>query len=251
MNPKWRRKLRELVGAELAKFIPIWVKLEPPDIPQDFLIELEFYEWWREVKEFAQRGEIHPTLYSDPKLLPGGGVDMAGAGLPRKLSRCYQLGADYMIDHLKPTWPTFLLFGGVVQVTLGDSVVFKPIPCGFSLITPIKKEKYSPGDRPYQMIDQNPKVFTDSLNFWWGHYQVYLKLTPTERRFLIALGSTARWEPKRLLPGVDPKNHGRHLTRMEALGLIAVDRRSNGTIFGIHLTPKSPPVRRICKVLLS
>ncbi len=246
--PRWRRKLRGLVGAELAKFIPIWVKLEPPDIPQVFFVELEFYNWWREVKEFSLRGEIHPSLYSTPRM-PGGVVDMAGTGLPRKLASCYQLGAEYMITHLKPTWPPVLIFGGVARVTLGDSVIFEPFGGGFSLINPVNKEKYNPGDRLCQMIDDAPQGFTDSLIFWHGHYQAYLKLTPTERRFLTTLRITPRWEPERLLPGVDPKNRGRHLNHLESLGLIGVDRRGNSTISAIRL--KNTPVRRICKVLLS
>ncbi len=248
-NPKWRRKLRGLVGAELAPFIPVWVRLEPPDIPQDFLIELEFWQWWRAVKELAPAGQIHPSLYSDPKLLPGGGVDMTGTGLPRKLSPCYLLGSDYMIHHLTPTWPLVLIYGGVARVTLGDDVIFEPTPNPFKLANSVNRENYNPGDRLCQMIDEYPKQFTDSINFWWGHYQTYLELAPTERRFLAALGHTARWEPEQLFPGVDPKNRGRHMTRMEALGLIAVARRGNSTIVSVRL--KNHSVSHICKHLLS
>jgi|GEM_PF-3650558 len=75
--------------------------IEPPDVPQDFLVELEFYDWWQAVKAYARRGEFHPSIHNYPRsgILGNDGnyksVDLTGTGLPRKFERFYTKGLDY------------------------------------------------------------------------------------------------------------------------------------------------------------
>lgn len=262
-NPKWRRKLRELVGAELAPFIPQWAKLKPPDVPQDFLIELEFYDWWQAVKTYASRGEFHPSIHNHPRRAVIGNdgnyksVDLNGTGLPRKFERFYTKGLGYPQTAPQVQWPMTLIWPWV-SVTLRDDGVSMP------------NKDYNPGESLCTLIQDNPQQFIDSLNFWHGHYQIYRKLTPIERQFLSAIRGTyscrhstgtqhqwygshknLRWEPDHYFPGVDPTNYGRYLKNLESLGLIQIHRLGNGNITGFSFDVANTPIIYVCKVLLS
>jgi hypothetical protein len=257
--PRWRRNLSGLVGAELARFIPVWVRLEPGDISQDFFIELEFYNWWQSVKKYALKLEqIHPSLSNEPILKPPT-VDLACTGLPRKLAHYYLLGAEFLIDHLELQWPMTLRWP-FATVTLADSEITiresynplypRPVPDPYT---------YNPGELVSRMIDEKPQAFTHSLSFWHGHYQTYLNLTPTERQFLAAIDNSGhlgkgwieqKWNPQRYFPRCHPNHYGRHLNKLESLGLITVSRQRDGNIISFSFqVSKTGNLIHVCQRL--